>query len=225
MDIPPPDYDRVERELWKKHGTEVRDLLKNKDSGLLRRIRTFCKRFDFDEIEVCDKIIDDFMFACCFAKDAKKTGFEEKEAEKYLRMFPDLIRFFKTLPKSGKNAKYIDEKGNIITGKKPTGIKSLDFTWMVGNTHIKCFAAHKVTREPGGAQDHQRDELIRLLQRFQHCNNKKIVFFAICDGPYYDERTLSMLRVHVRNEHPYSFACSIGDVTKNVEKLLKDSEK
>lgn len=225
MDIPPPDYDRVERELWKKHGTQVRDLLRNKDSGLLRRIRTFCKRFDFDETEVCDKIIDDFMFACCFAKDAKKTGFEEKEAEKYLRMFPDSIRFFRTLPKSGKNAKYFDEKGNIITGKKPTGIKSLDFTWMAGNTHIMCFAAHKVTRESGGAQDHQRDELIRLLQRFQHCNNKKIAFFAICDGPYYDEKTLSMLRGHVRNELPYSFACPIGDVPQNVEKLLKDSDK
>lgn len=222
MNIPPPDYDKVEKELWKKYGPEVRELLKSNDSGLLRRIRTFCERFEFDETEVCNKIMDDFMFACCFAKDAKKTSFEEKEAEKYLRMFPDLIQYFRKLPGKGKKAKYIDEKGNIITGKKPTGIKSLDFMWMAGNTHIMCYAAHKVTRERGGAQDHQRNELIRLLQDFQHCNNKDIVLFAICDGQYYDEQTLSMMREHVRGEPPYSFAGPISDVPINVEKLIKD---
>ncbi|MDE0317900.1 MAG: hypothetical protein OXM61_23720 [Candidatus Poribacteria bacterium] len=222
MNIPPPDYDKVEKQLWKKHGAEVRDLLNNQDSGLLRRISTFCERFDFDETEVCEKIKNDFMFACCFAKDAKKTGFEEKEAEKYLRMFPNLIQSFRTLPKSGKNAIYIDQQGNMITGKKPTGIKSLDFMWMAGNTHIRCFAAHKVTRESDGAQDHQRNELIRLLQMFEHCNNKEIALFTICDGPYYDKQNLSMLREHERKEPPYSFACPIGDVPKNVEKLLKD---
>ena len=221
MDIHPPDYDKVEKELWRKHGDEVIDQLENQDSGLLRRISTFCERFDFDKTEVCQKIKDDFMFACCFAKDAKKTGFEEKEAEKYLRMFPNLIRFFRVLPKSGKNAKYINQLGNITTGKKPVGIKSLDFTWMAGNTHIRCFAAHKVTRESGGAQDHQRNELIRLLQTFKRCNDEKTALFAICDGPYYDEQTLSMLREQVRKEPPYSFACPIGDVPQNVEKLIQ----
>ena len=220
MDILPPDYDKVERELWKKHGSEVVILLDRQDPGLMRRIRTFCERFGFDEREVCEKIEDDFMFACCFAKDAKKTGFEEKEAERYLRMFPDIIRFFKTLPKSGKNAKYLDKNGSIITGKKPTGIKSLDFTWIVGNTHIRCFAAHKVTRESGGAQDHQRNELLRLLQSFSRSKDAKIALFAICDGPYYNEQNLSMLREYARKEPPYSFACPIGNVPQIVEKLL-----
>ncbi len=220
MGIHPPDYDKVERELWKKHGSEVVILLDRQDLGLMRRIRTFCERFGFDEREVCKKIENDFMFACCFAKDAKKTGFEEKEAEKYLRMFPNIMRLFKTLPKSGKNAKYLDENGSIITGKKPTGIKSLDFTWIVGNTHIRCFAAHKVTRESGGAQDHQRNELLRLLQSFNRSTDTKIALFAICDGPYYNEQNLSMLRECTRKEPPYSFACPIGDVPQIVEKLL-----
>ena len=222
MDIHPPDYDKVERELWRKHSTEVRDLLENQDPGLLRRIRTFCERFGFDETEVCKKINNDFMFAHCFVKDAGKTGSHQKEAGKYLCKFPNLIRFFETLPGGGNNAKYIDQEGNIITGKKPSGIKSLDFMWIAGSTQIKCFAAHKFTRESGGAQDHQRNELIRLLQSFKGCDNEKIALFAICDGPYYNERTLSMLREHVRKEPPYSFACPIGDVPKNVEKLIRD---
>ena len=223
MDIQPPDYDEIEKQLWRKNGNEVRNLLKNQDSGLLRRIQTFADRFDFDKAEVCEKIHDDFMFACCFAKNAMRTGFHEKEAEKYLRMFPNLIRFFKVLPASGKNAKYVNQKGEIVTGKKPSGIKSLDFMWIAGNTRIRCLATHKFTREPGGSQDHQRDELIRLLQMFQHCNDENVVLFAICDGPYYDARNLSTLRQHVRKESPYSFACSIGDVPKNVEKLIKGS--
>lgn len=220
MEIQPPDYDKVEMDLWRKHGSEVISLLNNHDRGLMRRIRTFCERFGFDEQDVCRKIVDDFIFACCFAKDAKKTGFEEKEAEKYLRMFPYKIRSIKTLPKSGKNAYYFNQNGNLITGKKPTGIKSLDFTWMVGDTHVRCFAAHKVTRESGGAQDHQRDELIKLLQIFKNSTNKDLAFFAICDGAYYDEKTLSMLRDHVRTEPPYSFACPISEVPENIDKLL-----
>ena len=225
MDIQPPDYEKIEKQLWRKNGNEVRYLLKNQDSGLLRRIQTFADRFGFDEAEVCEKINDDFMFACCFAKDAMRTGFHEKEAEKYLRMFPDLIRFFTSLPASGKNAKYVDRRGNIVTGKKPSGIKSLDFMWIAGNTHIRCLATHKFTREPGGSQDHQRDELIRLLQMFQNCDNENIALFAICDGPYYNARTLSILREHVRKESPYSFACSVGNVPKNVEKLIKGQVK
>ena len=221
MDIQPPDYDEIEKQLWRKNGNEVRDLLKNQDSGLLRRIQTFADRFGFDEAEVCGKIDDDFMFACCFAKDAMRTGFHEKEAEKYLRMFPNLIRFFKALPASGKNAKYVNQGGEIVTGKKPSGIKSLDFMWIAGNTRIRCLATHKFTREPGGSQDHQRDELIRLLQMFKDCNNKEIVLFAICDGPYYNEHNLSLLRQHVREEPPYSFACPVGEVPKNVEKLIR----
>ena len=223
MTIQPPDYDKIEQELWRKNGNEVRDLLENQDSGLLRRIQTFCDRFSFDETDVCEKINDDFMFACCFAKNATRTGFHEKEAEKYLRMFPNSIRSFTALPSSGKRARYIDQMGNIVIGKKPSEIKSLDFMWIAGNTDIKCFAAHKFTREPGGSQDHQRNELIRLLQAFKNCQDKNTSFFAICDGPYYDTRTLSILRQHVQQkESPYSFACPIGDVPENVEKLITD---
>ena len=203
MHIQPPDYDQVERELWKKHASEVLDLLKLRDKGLMRRIQTFSQRFGFEIIDICQKIEDDYMFACCFAKDAKKTGFEEKEAEKYLRMFPDTIRSFKVLPKSGKNALYIGPQGDIITGKKQTGTKSLDFLWRAGNTSITCVAAHKVTREKGGAQDHQRNELITLLQFFQHSKDMEVVLFVICDGAYYDERTLSILREYVRSETPF----------------------
>ena len=225
MNIQPPDYDKIEKQLWRENGNKVRDLLENQDAGLLRRIRTFADRFDFDEAEVCEKINNDFMFACCFAKNATRTGFHEKEAEKYLRMFRDLIRFFKALPASGKNAKYVNRMGNIVTGKKPSEIKSLDFMWIAGNTNIKCFAAHKFTREPGGSQDHQRNELIRLLQMFQNCKDENTAFFAICDGPYYDARTLSILRQHVRNKPPYSFACPVGDVPNNVEQLIKGDVK
>ena len=225
MVIQPPDYDKVEQQLWKENGDEVRDLLENQDSGLLRRIRTFSDRFGFDKTEVCEKIKNDFMFACCFAKNATRTGFHEREAEKYLRMFPDLIRSFRPLPSRGTGANYIDQMGNIVTGKKPSQIKSLDFMWIAGNTHIRCFAAHKFTRESGGSQDHQRNELIRLLQAFESCKDKNTAFFAICDGPYYDARNLSILREHVRNDPPYSFACPIGQVPNNVEKLIKNQRK
>ena len=228
MNIQPPDYDKIEQELWAKHKNEVRDLLKKQDPGLLRRIRTFTTNFGFDETEVREKIEDDFMFACSFAKNAKKTGFHEKAAGKYLKKFPELIQSFEFLSKKGKDAKYIDQTGSIVTGatrRNSNWSKSLDFMWTVSNTHIKCFGAHKFTGEQGGGQNHQRDELIELLKFFKLCNDEKIVLFAICDGPYYNERNLSLLLQHVREEPPYSFACPVGDVPKNVEKLINGQVK
>ena len=221
MNTQPPDYDKIEQILWLNYASEVRYLLENQDVQLLGRIGTFIERFGFDETEIYEKIKNDFMFACHFAKNPTKTGFHEKAAGEYLQRFPGLIRAFKSLPSTGNNTKYIDQNGNIITGKKPKGIKALDFMWTAGDTSIKCFAAHKFTRERGGAQDHQRDELMRLLELFENCNDKKTAFFAICDGSYYNEQTLLMLRENVSQEPPYSFACPVGDVPNNVEKLIK----
>lgn len=221
MNIQPPDYDRIEQELWEKYKNEVRDLLERQDPDLLEKIQTFADRFGFEETKVCEKIKNDFMFACWFAKNPTRTKFHEKAAGEYLQQFPKLIRSFKSLPSTGNNTKYIDQTGDIITGKKPRGIKSLDFMWTAGNTGIKCFAAHKFTRERGGAQDHQRNELMRLLEYFENCQDRGTAFFAICDGPYYDKQTLSMLRENARREPPYSFACPVEEVHKNVEKLIK----
>lgn len=228
MNIQPPDYEKIEKELWLEYAKDVKSLLNNQDTKLpdriklLDRIQTFANRFDFDETEVCEKIKNDHMFAYHFAKNPTRTGFHEKKAGKYLQQCPK-IQSFEFLPARGKNAKYMDKNGNVVTGKKPTdGSKSLDFMWIAGNTHITCFASHKFTREKGGTQNHQRDELIRLLQMFKVCNNTKIALFAICDGPYYNEEILSTLHQHVRTEPPYSFACPVGDVPKNVEKLIRD---
>ena len=224
MNIQSPDYDKIEQELWAKYKNEVRDLLRKQDPGLLRRIRTFTANFGFDETEVLEKIEDDFMFACCFTKNPKKTGFYEEAAGNYLKKFPEFIQSFEFLPLKGKNAKYIDQKGNIVTGatkRNPNWSKSLDFMWTVNNTNIKCFGAHKFTGERGGGQNHQRDELIELLKYFKRCSDKKIVLFAICDGPYYTGQNLSLLLQHVQEKPPYSFACPIYEVPKNVEKLIK----
>lgn len=223
MNIQPPDYDKIEKELWLEYAMEVLDLLDNQDTKLLERIQTFANRFDFDETEICQKIKNDQMFAYHFAKNPTRTGFHEKAAGEYLQKFPKL-KSFESLKTKGEKAKYMDQKGNIVTGatkRDSNWSKSLDFMWTAGDTHINCFASHKFTREKGGSQNHQRDELIRLLQMFQHCNEKNIAFFAICDGPYYDQQTLSMLRENVRKEPPYSFACPVDEVHKNVEKLIK----
>ena len=138
MNIQPPDYDRAEQELREKNKYKVRDLLDDRDSGLLRRIRTFANDFGFEEALVCEKIRNDNMFACWFAKNPTKMRVHEKTAEKYLRKFPNLIKSFLSLPSRGNNTKYIERSGNIITGKKPRGIKSLDFMWTAGDTNVSC---------------------------------------------------------------------------------------
>ena len=64
MEIHPPNYDKVELDLWRKHGSEVLNLLNENDTGLIRRIRTFCERFGFEEKDVCQKLK---MISCLLA--------------------------------------------------------------------------------------------------------------------------------------------------------------
>ena len=205
----PPDYDAIERKEWIENARVVPDRLETCEPNLLKRIQTFVWRFGFSDSSIHKKIKDDEMFAAHFAKEPRRTGLHERVAAEWLRQWTSVSEF-KILPKSGAKAFYITSDGEIRKGMKNAPSKSLDFYWETGN--IKIFAAHKYTKEGGGNQDSQYNEMRQLLRNFQNARDRDKILIVIVDGPYYTDSKMSELFNSTRSHPPQSYACHIEDV-------------
>ncbi len=205
----PPDYDAIERKMWRENAGAVFLRLREKDANILKRIRTFLWRFGFSKEEVQDKIEKDTMFAAHFAKEPRRTGLHEKAAAEWLRNLAS-VSHFTVLPKRKPRAFYITSDGEIREGMENPPSKSLDFYWRTGKTEF--YASHKYTREGGGNQDSQFKEMKDLLRNFQRAATKNKVLIIIVDGPYYTDVKMEDLSRFVRDRSPRSHACHIENV-------------
>ena len=217
---PPPDWDAEAQAMWRKNAKEVPRQVTEKERGMMRRVRTYCGRFGYGMRKVIAKIRDDKMFAACFSKDPGKQGMHEAIAAEYLREEKGISNF-KILPKTGEMAAYIKANGSIVSGgERPEGAfdsKSLDFSWKTAG--VVCYASHKYTHEGGGAQNHQFKEQKQFLQNFKKHADKRVAFFAICDGQYYNGEKMGELAELARKRPPLSFALHIEDVGAALRKV------
>ena len=209
--IEPPDYDAREQELSREYAQEVPEQLANGASDLLKKIQTYHYRFGYSIDEIRREIRDNPMFAASFAKEARRTGFHEEMAARWLTAFPS-VQEFTTLPKSGVNALYVTGDGEVRRGSEIQGrpSKSLDFHWRTGTT--TCYAMHKYTREGGGNQDNQYREMRQLLQQFLRCPDENCMLIVVVDGPYYTEARMAALRRFTRDHAPRSYVVHIEEV-------------
>ncbi len=205
---PPPDYKAIEKQLFLEFKANVLLELKNRDKYLLKRIRTYCENFGEDPLKVEQKIRNDPMFAACFAKNPKGTGFHEAEAGKWLNN--TLGRKVTTLPKSGDGSLYLTLKGKVTPTKGTNTSKSLDFMWEKNGTTF--YAMHKYTEQSGGAQGNQMNEMKGLLRRFENATDPNIVLIVIVDGPFYTPARMAELQSLIRTTPPQSYAVHIEDV-------------
>ena len=221
----PPNYKSLEEKKRSENLNAVKKDLERNDGYLNYKIRSFAIDFNFDVEKIKEKIKNDEMFAAHFAKSPRKQGIHEKAAAEYLRKIP-IIKDFKKLSPQGNNSRHITEKGEIVFGKpsQNTFTKSLDFSWKTGD--YECFAAHKFTEIRGGAQDNQSNELEKTLLNYKIGNAKNnIVFFVICDGPYYTDNNnekINKFKKNVRNEKPKSYVVTIHNIHKILEELVNE---
>ena len=217
--FPPPDYEVIEGIEWKNAQVEVACEAKNPTKRLLKRITTFISRFGYLQDDVLTKIENDHMFAAHFAKEPRRTGLHETIAAQWIGELPH-VENFKVLPKSGNASIKVSSDGNIVKTLESQNIpgKSLDFMWATGDKIF--YAMHKYTKEGGGNQDSQYQEMVELMKRFIHCRDESVVLLVIVDGEYYQEnnaRRLSVLQSHQRTQAPKSYALTIGDIPKLLE--------
>lgn len=223
--LPPPDYESIERKQWKQSQREVIREAGNLTSRLRKRIATFISRFGYTAEDVAKKITDDEMFAAHFAKEPRRTGLHEKVAAEWIKALP-YVHEFRVLPKAGNDSLKVSSDGNIVTVEKHANIpgKTLDFMWTTGGKIF--YAMHKYTKEGGGNQDSQYQEMIELMKRFTHCRDNNVVLLVIVDGEYYQEsgaKRLLALQDWQRERAPRSYALPVGELPEVLEQYENQS--
>ena len=198
--------------MWRANAGDVPALLVAGDANLRAKVETYARQFGYSADAVREKIAADPMFAAHFATKPNRQGFHEKIAADWLKSLGS-VQDFTVLPKSSANALYVTSDGEVKSRKEFQGrppSKSLDFRWRTGD--VTCYAMHKHTRDSGGAQDNQREEMSKLLQQFLRCPDETCILLVIVDGPYYTPVQMAKLRHYTRDRPPRSYALHIQDV-------------
>jgi hypothetical protein len=173
-----------------KYKSQIQENLRNiineletKDMKL--KISNWANKFGYSFNKIKEKIINDEIFRCVFAKDPAKQNLYQNLASEYISSL-DIVENFKVLPAGGKDAIYLTN-GKILKGdllkNQSKDIKSIDFTWT--SKRFTFYASHKYTEMNGGAQDNQYKDIQDFLNHSRDCNEKNTIFLAICDGDYY----------------------------------------
>ncbi|MDR2191613.1 MAG: hypothetical protein LBO62_01860 [Endomicrobium sp.] len=211
--MPKLDYEKVIKQKWKENAKAVPKLIEREDKDILRQVKTYCDRFDEPSADVKNKILNDSLFANCFAKDPVRQTSHEKIAFEYLQKSKEVLNKFCKLPQSGQEAVYLTNDG-IFQKYSQTGKrigKALDFYWENGENVF--YASHKYTKESGGAQDHQFNEQAELLRKFKENNKNNEFLFIICDGRYYTKDKVEFLNALTSKR---SFVAGIEQVISKV---------
>ena len=231
MSKPPPDYDAIERDLWRENVEKVCKELSTNQDHIIKKIQTFADRFGFQKSDIREKIQTDEMFAAHFAKEPWRQGFHEKIAAKWIEEL-ETVKTFEILKKSGRNAHYVTNHGQILSGITSKGqslypllqgdveiaytTKSLDFKWQTGE--ITFYASHKYTKKDGGNQTSQFNEMKALLDHFSPGVVTQTVLIVIVDGLYYTPNRLNDLREFTRDTEPCSYAIPIRELPTILKK-------
>ena len=164
------------------------------DEELSKKISNHVERWSGIITE--EDVINDFMrtrtVPTFLAKDPGKQNLTEQIAKEYLERFPE-IETVNILNKSGHNSWCIIE-GRLdlrdnFTASQIKGHKTIDFKIKLTNGKY-IMAAHKYTKETGGAQDNQRNDLLNFAKNADQYTGNEYLFAAIGDGEYYSENKL-----------------------------------
>lgn len=139
----------------------------------------------FTEESLIEGILTNDIIASSFCKDPSKQNISENLAAELLRVAK--------LPANGQNSVRFNEEGKIVgVSKKMPGLtKSADFKFN------DIYFTQKYTRERGGAQDNQHDDVVEFLTKGSV--NHKVG--AIVDGEYWTEKREELKEYFKNNEN------------------------
>ena len=175
----------IYKKLFKKHLKnnlkQVQIDLGSNDKKLVYKIKNTAEKYGLKKEYVYEKIkVGDPITLAFFCKDPSKQNFYEKIAMEYIKKI-DIINSFEKL--SG-YALVGGKPNNDPKAKTQSKSKTLDFFFKY--KHLKIYCSHKYTKDKGGAQDNQYNDLKNFIIEARDSNEKDTYFIAIADGNYYD---------------------------------------
>lgn len=216
MNQPEPlNFENIEHQLNLANLQEMSQEIPNRSKRLAIRVAHFSAQFDIPEEDFWRDLEanSNGPLAAVLTREARRQNVHENAAAEYVQLLEN-IENFRKLPSTGPNAQYINADGQVVTRRQlenaPPPSKSIDFQWRTG--FVTCYAAQKYTREGGGNQDNQFNEIVRLLQNFQRRINNGTALFVLVDGPYYTDQRLTRLQGLTRGQSPRSYVTSINQL-------------
>ena len=216
------DFEALEHQQNLHNLAEMEGEIRQMSERLRTRILHYAEQFDVAEADFWRDLRanPNGPLAAVLAREARRQNIHERAAADYVEQLPN-INEFTNLPSSGPNACYINANGQIVTGRQLAGAprpsKSIDFRWRTGA--VTCYAAQKYTREGGGNQDNQFNEVQALLQNFLPRLNNHTALFVLVDGPYYTVARLNQLRGLVRLQDPRSYVASVNELVPILQEI------
>lgn len=155
-----------------------------------QHIHSLAEMLDVSFLSLMKKIVEETATPLDLAKAVamkavSRTGWQEEYQYSLLSGHSRLISNLELLPKRTTKqgtAKWLVD-GRVVT-KKPKEGKSLDFCGKVGD--IDVVIAAKYTKEHGGGQDNQANELHSFGERAGAIGDEPLVVL-LADGPYFDD--------------------------------------
>jgi hypothetical protein len=213
------------------------------------KIKNFADRNGVNEKEIFNSLKKDPMLACTFSHDALKQNVPERVfcnffKQYYVPQSPDkkkkfrrkrifALDGFRKMPQSGSHALlfYRDKNGLIRIGTGPAHddeivvMNSVDFygKYICGKKKLRIYFSHKYTKDDGGQQNAQYNELKTFMRETAKIKDSDYAFIAIADGNYYikprrnDSTKLDSLRMENK---PNIRACTAKTVLGEIA-LLK----
>ena len=231
MPVPQPPEPLIFEDLEHRQNLanfiQMGEEIPQRSERLATRIAHFSAQFDIPEQDFWRDLEanPNGPLAAVLAREARRQNIHENAAAEYVRQL-DNVEVFRKLPSTGPNAQYLNADGQVVTGQQlgqaPRPSKSIDFRWRTGN--ITCYAAQKYTREGGGNQDNQFNEIERLLRNFLPRINNGTTLLVLVDGPYYTEQRLARLRGFSRNRTPRSYVTSINELQPLLNQIAADGD-
>ena len=180
----PPDYEKEYAEALRRNHDYVISSLDAKDEDMFLKIDNFCAKHGFDRERVMKLMRTEEYFRAVFAIDPAKQKIHENTAAKFIESLSE-IKDFKQLGHSDMalfHGAVMPKKELKKLGGHGTA-KTIDFSWTTKGK--KIYASHKYTRESGGAQDNQYEDLKEFIREANFSDLSDTFFVAIADGDYY----------------------------------------
>lgn len=181
-----PEWDRLFKEAHAKNLREMDEASNEelKDYIDERKIRRAAEKRGVTPAEVLAVIRDSRLYRAEFIKDLKRQNLYEKIAAEAIKNMPGVREFKHYGTNEVELVDGVPRRRGGEQGAGASSAKTVDFWWR--RDGLEYFAAHKYTKERGGAQDNQYRDILAFVEEANKSRVESHVFVAIADGEYYE---------------------------------------